>query len=637
MGFWDKVKTFFGASPTPAPGSFAAMPSKDLENRVRAIALESLKARGSIAANNVAEALAPGAWTANDFNVVADVLERLWEQQFFAPFDYSKTWRSAPAPCFVYHAVESTPSSAMSSPRPAPAAMPRVPMQASSQQPPAPFLGAPPYRAPQNPFAAPGILGLAADELRKRALKINPWRTAWIGRTDTIPPQSDERTALIDRGLILRGLLTEQQIAEIHQVGDQWQKYASFWRRTQRARFDAHQVAAKTADAAIAEQRRQRIARKAEQKRLAAERERKRVESVARRRVEDIVFLGRGVSAGLADRRSNLEALTARGLPILSTPADVAKMLGLSIPRLRWLCFHADAMERIHYVTFTVPKRAGGVRVLSAPHKTLAHAQQWVLHSILEKLPVEENAHGFVRERSTVTNAAPHVGRDVVVNLDLSDFFPTIRFPRVRGVFRRMGYSPAVATVLALLCTESPRREVLFEGARYWVAVGDRALPQGACTSPAISNQIARKIDRRLRGMSVKHGWTYTRYADDLTFSAPKGHRGDVPMLLARVRHIVGEEGFALNPKKGRVQRSGRRQSVTGVVVNTKPGVPREEVRQLRAILHAAKSTGLDAQNRDGRPHFEAWVRGKIAYVSMIDRAKGERLLAAFESVPKTA
>ena len=175
-----------------------------------------------------------------------------------------------------------------------------------------------------------------------------------------------------------------------------------------------------------------------------------------------------------------------------------------------------------------------------------------------------------------------------------------------------------------------------FEGAKYWVAVGERALPQGACTSPALSNQVARKIDRRLRGMSAKHGWTYTRYADDLTFSAPKGHRGEVPMLLARVRHIVDDEGFALNPKKGRVQRSGRRQSVTGVVVNAKPGVARDEVRKLRAILHAAKTTGLDAQNREGRPHFESWLRGKIAYVSMIDRAKGERLLRAFEALPPT-
>ena len=228
MGFWDKVKTFFGGSPTPPRGSFAALPSKDLENRIRAITLESLKVRAGFAASDVAEAIAPGTWTADDLKIVADVLERLWEQQYFAPFDYSKTWRSDPLPSFVYHAVEAPPPVAgvtaapttPTTPRGASPVQPRVaPTQQTS---PTPNVSAAPYRTPQNPFAAPGILGLAADELRKRALRINPMRTAWIGRTDTIPPQTDERTALIDRGLILRGLLTEQQIAEIHQVGDQW-------------------------------------------------------------------------------------------------------------------------------------------------------------------------------------------------------------------------------------------------------------------------------------------------------------------------------------------------------------------------------------------------------------------------------
>jgi retron-type reverse transcriptase len=646
MGFWDKVKRFFGGD-APPPGTFAAMPSKDLENKVRAAALDALKRRETIRVTDVAESIAPGAWTNDDLVTTANVLEALYEQRFFAPFDYSKTWESDPVPAFAYHPLGIKPAQATppATPRaPAPPIAPRAPQQ---QTPPAPTtpiapgggapyrMGGAPYRTPVNPFNAPGILGLTPDEMRRRALKINPYRTAWIGRTDTIPPQNDERTALIDRGLILRGLLTEQQIAEIHQVGDQWLKYSGVWQRQQKRILEAQQVAAKHADAAVQELRRQRVAQKAEKKRQAIERARKRADEIVRRRAEDIVFLGRGVSAGLADRRSNLEALRAKGLPVMSTPADVARALGSSIPRLRWLCFHADAMQRMHYVNFTVPKRSGGVRVLSAPHKNLAAAQHWVLANILEKLEVEEPAHGFVKGRSTVSNAMPHVGRDVVVNLDLSEFFPTIRFARVRGVFKRMGYSPAVATVLALLCTESPRREVKFEGATYWVAIGERALPQGACTSPAISNQVSRKIDRRLRGMAAKHGWTYTRYADDLTFSAPKGHRAEIPMMLARVRHVVGDEGFALNPKKGRVQRSGRRQSVTGIVVNSKPGVARDEVRKLRAILHGAKKTGLDAQNREGRPHFEDWLRGMIAYVSMVDRAKGEKLLAALDALTR--
>jgi retron-type reverse transcriptase len=265
--------------------------------------------------------------------------------------------------------------------------------------------------------------------------------------------------------------------------------------------------------------------------------------------------------------------------------------------------------------------------MLSAPKTELAQAQRWVLQNILVRLPTDRQAHGFVTGRSTVTNARPHVGQDVVVNLDLSTFFPSITFARVRGFFEHLGYSPAVATVLALLCTEAPRQAADFGGTRYWVATGPRGLPQGACTSPAISNQIVRKLDRRLTGMAGGLGWQYTRYADDLTFSAGEGKRPQIGMLMAKVRHIAQDEGFQLNPRKGRVQRAGGRQTVTGIVVNDRPGVPREEVRRLRAILHGARKTGLEAQNRAGLPHFESWLQGKLAYLAMVDPERGGAML----------
>jgi retron-type reverse transcriptase len=386
--------------------------------------------------------------------------------------------------------------------------------------------------------------------------------------------------------------------------------------------------------------KREKLALKAEKKRLSLERKQKRDAEVAKRRAEDIVFLGRGVSGKLGDRRSNVEALAKHGLPALSTPAEVAKALALPIGRLRWLCFHNDAVSKPHYVYFEIPKRSGGMRLLSAPHEALSKAQQWILENVLAKMPVEAPAHGFVKGRSTVTNATAHLGQGVVVNLDLSDFFPSISFGRVRGLFESMGYSPAVATIFALLCTEPPRRKVIYDGTPYWVAVGERGLPQGACTSPQISNLISRKLDRRLFGMTKKFGWTYTRYADDLTFSAQletlengKKGRKDMGMFLARVRHVVQEEGFAINPKKGRIQHAGGRQEVTGIVVNDKLSVPREEVRKLRAILHAAKTTGLEAQNREKIPHFEAYLRGKISYLYMVDPDRAMVLGQALESV----
>jgi retron-type reverse transcriptase len=443
-----------------------------------------------------------------------------------------------------------------------------------------------------------------------------------------IPPQSDERTALIDRGLILRGLLTEEQIKEIHRIGDLW--------LARRDLAGVHRKAYASGEEAVRALRRQKAEQKAAKKVEAAARKKQRAEAVLRRKAEDIVFLGAGVSSKLHDRRSHIEALRERGLPVLSTPADVASALGVTVPELRWLCYHNEAADRMHYVQFSVPKRSGGTRLLAAPLPMLASAQEWVLRSLLDKLPAEPPAHGFIKGRSTVTNARLHTDRDLVVNLDLSDFFPSITWRRVRGVFEKLGYSPAVATVLALLCTEPPRRRAEYEGRGYWVAIGERALPQGAPTSPALSNQVARKLDRRLSGMSAKTGWTYTRYADDLTFSAARSgqaRRGEPAMLLARVRHIVTEEGFSLNPKKGRVQRAGGRQSVTGIVVNHGLSLPREEIRRLRAVLHNAKKTGLMAQNREGLPDFAAHIRGKIAYLHMVDPERALPLLQALEAL----
>ena len=103
--------------------------------------------------------------------------------------------------------------------------------------------------------------------------------------------------------------------------------------------------------------------------------------------------------------------------------------------------------------------------------------------------------------------------------------------------------------------------------------------------------------------------------------------------MVSKVREIIEDEGFKVNAKKGRVQRKSSRQTVTGIVVNDRPAVPRDEIRRLRAILHGAKFTGLAAQNRENLPHFDSWIEGKIAYVSMVDRTKGEKLLSALRLV----
>ncbi|MFO0851806.1 MAG: reverse transcriptase family protein [Gemmataceae bacterium] len=317
---------------------------------------------------------------------------------------------------------------------------------------------------------------------------------------------------------------------------------------------------------------------------------------------------------------------------MLHTPAELAAALSLTVSKLRWLCYHTEAATRVHYVQFEVPKKSGGTRTLSAPHSTLAAAQEWVLASILSKLPTEEPAHGFVPGRSTLTNALPHAGKDVVVNVDLEQFFPSIGSPGSGTC--TAGPATAGRWPRSPPCSapECPRRKRARGDA---VLRGHRpaGLPQGASTSPAASNQIARKLDRRVLALCKRLGFTYTRYADDLTFSAPPGHREKVGYLLARVRHIAADEGFTLNPKKTRVQRPEARQSVTGLVVNAAPAVPQDVVRRLRAILHRAKAEGLAAQNRDGHPDFRGWVEGMIAYVGMVKPAAAEPLKAALAAL----
>jgi RNA-directed DNA polymerase len=420
---------------------------------------------------------------------------------------------------------------------------------------------------------AGAFLPITREEIKEGAQGRSLFANPWFGRRDRIPPADDPRTKLIDRAMATQGLITPDELGEIHQIGEEMERVRPSWEGI------AH-AAALAGEAAIQADREARARLKERKKREAAERDRARAGAIAHRRATDIVFLGRGVSGKLNDRASDVDRLAAAGLPALSTPAELAGALGLTIPRLRWLAFHSEAAARSHYVRFAIPKRSGGTRTLFAPHRILATAQRLVFESIVAKLPVEDQAHGFVAGRSILTNARPHAGRAIVVNMDLENFFPSIGFPRVRRVFERAGYSPAVATILALLCTEAPRREVEYDGAKYHAATGPRGLPQGACTSPGLSNQVARRLDRRLRGLADRLGITYTRYADDLTFSGDDALETRVGYLMARVRHIAQEEGFVVNEAKSRVLRQNTAQIVTGLVVNDRPGAPRSEARR---------------------------------------------------------
>ncbi len=322
--------------------------------------------------------------------------------------------------------------------------------------------------------------------------------------------------------------------------------------------------------------------------------------------------------------------------PAIADAPALAKTLGLTIPRLRWLVFNREVDTGSHYHFWTVPKRDGGSRLISAPKPDLKRAQTWIARNITEHLPIHGAAHGFVPGRSTVTNAQVHAGASVVFKFDVRDFYPSVTTNRVKGLIRKAGYGEQVATLIALLCTEFPREEMVLRGKRYYVATGPRGLPQGAPTSPSITNALCMRLDCRLQGLAKSLELRYTRYADDLTFSW-HGNGPDAPVM--RLKHAVGKivsnEGFEIKHSKTRILRSGRRQRITGLIVNksdTGPlaRVPRKTLRQLRVALHKLEN-GQEAKETLDQ------LRGWAAYVYMTDAARGGKMLERLKRISKSA
>lgn len=315
--------------------------------------------------------------------------------------------------------------------------------------------------------------------------------------------------------------------------------------------------------------------------------------------------------------------LADSGLPNLAGREELAAALGISSGELDWLAFPDHTEEPPHYTAFAVPKRSGGYRILYAPKPKLKAAQHWIRREILAKTFAEDPAHGFVSGRSIHTNAKPHAGKDIVVTLDIQNFFPSITYRRVRGIFQSLGYGQEAAIPLAMLCTVKPGEKV-----RKLVGQRHRMLPQGAPTSPALANLACRHLDARLAGLAAKFGCAYTRYADDLTFSGDAAFEKTLKRFLPLLHRIVKAEGFNLKNGKTHFARRGARQEVTGLVVNDRPSVPRRYRRRLRAILHNARTTGLDAQNRENHPHFRHALRGRIEFIRSTHPQLAERLLA---------
>lgn len=335
-------------------------------------------------------------------------------------------------------------------------------------------------------------------------------------------------------------------------------------------------------------------------------------------------------------------------LPVIESVGDLAAWLSLNVNQLEWFAdlkglgckLHQPKLQHYHYRV--LPKRSGGVRLVEKPKTRLKELQRQILSNIFNRIPVHTAVHGFVRRRSIVSFAAPHVGKQILLRLDLQNFFPAFPGARVQALFRTLGYPEKVADLLGGLCTNTVPRD--FWGVRppdidttQWYDLRNLYarphLPQGAPTSPAVANLTAYRLDCRLLGLAKSVGADYTRYADDLAFSGGAEFSRVVERFSAHAAAIALEEGFSVNYRKTRVMRQGVCQRLAGIVVNQQESLPRCDLELLEATLTNCIRSGPESQNRAAHPNFRAHLGGRIGFVEMINGTKGQRLRGLFNAI----
>lgn len=310
---------------------------------------------------------------------------------------------------------------------------------------------------------------------------------------------------------------------------------------------------------------------------------------------------------------------------VLQDFRDVCDLLEVTPKHLQYILYQKTT--RHYYHLFTISKKSGGTREILAPTGSLKILQE-KLNTIL-KLVYKPNSsiHGFTLQKSNVTNANIHLRKSNLLNFDLKDFFPSINFGRVRGVFRSFfGIGSEAATILANICCYN------------------NSLPQGAPTSPIISNMICFSLDKQMRLIAKQNGCSYTRYADDITFSTFKRAfpsqiayvENDIVHLSPKVMKVVEDNSFNVNPTKTRLNSRFQHLEVTGITVNKKLNVKRNYIKKIRAILrcmeknpieraqiifetHYTKVHNMRRKNSEKRfPQVQEVVKGMINYVGSV-------------------
>ena len=318
--------------------------------------------------------------------------------------------------------------------------------------------------------------------------------------------------------------------------------------------------------------------------------------------------------------------------PKLQTRHDVARILEIKESSLRYFLFKRRPENM--YCTFRIKKRNGSDRVISAPQKELKAIQRKLAYVLSCVYTPKVCAYGFVMGKNIVGNASQHTKRTLVLNIDLKDFFSQIHFGRVRGMLMKPPYSigeEAATTIAQIACLNG-------------------TLPQGAPSSPVITNMICVPLDNALIRLAKRTGCVYTRYADDITFSTYKKafdkdivyFEGEEIQIGGKLAGILEKHSFCVNPEKITIREHSRHQEVTGLTVNTFPNLRRSYIRNLRAILHHCSTQGVYGAAKDyiakgfcknpeilaavGDPEkretieiwFECVLKGKINYIKQV-------------------
>jgi len=297
------------------------------------------------------------------------------------------------------------------------------------------------------------------------------------------------------------------------------------------------------------------------------------------------------------DFNSNTQRLKLFGLPEIFSLEDFSFRTHLSKQTIHNLSVNSE----YYYQTYYIKKKSGRLRLIAQPSKQLKGLQAWIQENILRRLRVSDQCKGFEKGMSIVDNARPHVGANVVVNLDIAGFFESIPKARIYGIFRSIGYNSLISTVLTNVCCFR------------------NGLPQGGPCSPKLANLASWRLDVRLQGFVGKRGITYTRYADDLTFSGL--HPTKVCKVIPTVRKIMKSEGFSLNEDKSRVSGTTRAKTVTGLVLNDESfGIGKKKYKTLRVKLH---KLSLTPKGREGKALFH--ITGWLAYVKSVDNRRYQK------------